>query len=132
MSCEMEWLREEESGTIFLTDIRNIVLAKQNNRAFTNSLYRHMKRNMVAILDEEKKEQDEMREAVLEQKYSVTVTSLQMDESNRRMLPPRHDFLKKKKRVNPLRMSNPSGVRGNLSEQELRLSPGDADSPLQN
>jgi hypothetical protein len=32
MSCEMEWLREEESGTIFLTDIRNIVLAKQNNR----------------------------------------------------------------------------------------------------
>jgi 16S rRNA C967 or C1407 C5-methylase (RsmB/RsmF family) len=132
MSCEMEWLREEESGTIFLTDIRNIVLAKQNNRAFTNSLYRHMKRNMVAILDEEKKEQDEMREAALEQKYSVTVTSLQMDESNRRMLPPRHDFLKKKKRVNQLRMSNPSGVRGNLSEQELRLSPGDADSPLQN
>jgi hypothetical protein len=66
MSCEMEWLREEESGTIFLTDIRNIVLAKQNNRAFTNSLYRHMKRNMVAILDEQKKEQDELREAVLE------------------------------------------------------------------
>ena len=66
MSCEMEWLREEDSGTIFLTDIRNIVLAKQNNRAFTNSLYRHMKRNMVAILDEEKKEQDELREAILE------------------------------------------------------------------
>jgi hypothetical protein len=62
----MEWIREEESGTIFLTDMKNIILAKQNNRAFTNSLYRHMKRNMVAILDDEKKEQDELREAHLE------------------------------------------------------------------
>ncbi len=57
----MEWVREEETGIVYLTDISNIVLARQNNRAFTNSLYRHMKRNMVAILDEEKKEQDEQR-----------------------------------------------------------------------
>jgi hypothetical protein len=57
MSCEMEWVRQEDTGLIFLTDIRNIVMAKQNNKAFTNSLYRHMKRNMVAILDEEGKEQ---------------------------------------------------------------------------
>jgi|LauGreDrversion4_2_1035121.scaffolds.fasta_scaffold163960_1 hypothetical protein len=77
MSCEMEWIREEESGTIFLTDMRNIVLAKQNNRAFTNSLYRHMKRNMIAILDEDKKEQDEQREKQLEEKFAVTVTSIQ-------------------------------------------------------
>jgi hypothetical protein len=28
ISCEMEWIREEESGTVFLTDIKNIVLAK--------------------------------------------------------------------------------------------------------
>lgn len=61
MSCEMEWVREEETGNVYLTDIRKIVLARQNNRAFTNSLYRHMKRNMVAILDEEKKGQEEAR-----------------------------------------------------------------------
>jgi hypothetical protein len=66
MSCEMEWVREEETGQIYLTDIRNIMLARQNNRAFTNSLYRHMKRNMVAILDEEKREQDEKRDLELE------------------------------------------------------------------
>ena len=57
MSCEMEWVRQEgDPGTLYLTDIRKIVMAKQNNKAFTNSLYRHMKRNMVAILDEEGKD----------------------------------------------------------------------------
>ena len=58
MSCEMEWVRQEgDPGTLYLTDIRKIVMSKQHNKAFTNSLYRHMKRNMVAILDEEGKEQ---------------------------------------------------------------------------
>ena len=56
LSCEIEWVRHEKSGEIILTDMKNIILAKANNRPFTNSLYRHMKRNMVAILDEEKKE----------------------------------------------------------------------------
>jgi hypothetical protein len=51
MTCEMEWIRHEETGMVFLTDMRNIILARANNRPFTNSLYRHMKRNMVAILD---------------------------------------------------------------------------------
>ncbi len=51
----MEWIRQEETGTLYLTDIRKIVMAKHQNKAFTNSLYRHMKRNMVAILDEEVK-----------------------------------------------------------------------------
>ena len=57
----MEWIRQEETGTLYLTDIRKIVMSKQHNKAFTNSLYRHMKRNMVAILDEEGKEQFENR-----------------------------------------------------------------------
>jgi hypothetical protein len=56
MTCEMEWIRHEETGMIYLTDMRNIIMARANNRPFTNSLYRHMKRNMVAILDNEKKE----------------------------------------------------------------------------
>lgn len=57
MSCEMEWVRKEDDpGALYLTDIRKIVMAKHNNKAFTNSLYRHMKRNMVAILDEEGRE----------------------------------------------------------------------------
>jgi hypothetical protein len=57
----MEWIRQEETGTLYLTDIRKIVMAKSHNKAFTNSLYRHMKRNMVAILDEEGKQQFENR-----------------------------------------------------------------------
>ena len=57
MSCEMEWVRQEEDPhALYLTDIRKIIMAKQNNKAFTNTLYRHMKRNMVAILDEEGRE----------------------------------------------------------------------------
>ena len=116
MSCEMEWIREEESGTVFLTDIRNIVVAKQNNRAFTNSLYRHMKRNMVAILDDDKREEDEMRDAEIERKFAVTVTSIQLAQSNRMKLPPRHDFSKKKHIVSHSRLSNANGFKTNDSE----------------
>jgi len=57
----MEWIRQEETGALFLTDIRKIVMSKTPNKAFTNSLYRHMKRNMVAILDEEGKEHYDSR-----------------------------------------------------------------------
>ena len=58
LSCEMEWVRQETTGNLFLNDMRNIIMARQNNRPFTNSLYRHMKRNMLAILDEEHKLHD--------------------------------------------------------------------------
>jgi hypothetical protein len=72
-----------------------------------------MKRNMVAILDEDKKEQDELREAILEQKFAVTVTSIEKEKSSKRLLPPRHDFMKKKMRLDPKRLSNPSGFKTN-------------------
>lgn len=71
MSCEMEWIRHEELGMLFLTDMRNIILARANNRPFTNSLYRHMKRNMVAILDDEKKEQIELKRKEQEESRRV-------------------------------------------------------------
>lgn len=72
LSCEIEWVRHEESGAVILTDMKNIILAKANNRPFTNSLYRHMKRNMVAILDEEKKEQELMKKQEQEEFLMAT------------------------------------------------------------
>ena len=61
LSCEMEWVRVEQTGLIYLSDIRNMKVSRQGNKPFTNSLYRHMKRNLVVILDNDKKELHERR-----------------------------------------------------------------------
>ena len=53
----MEWIKSEDTGLIYLVDIKKIIMARQNNRPFTNSLYRHLKRNMIAILDNPKKDE---------------------------------------------------------------------------
>jgi hypothetical protein len=52
----MEWIRNEKTGLVYLTDIRKMVVSKTGNKPFTNSLFRHLKRNLVAILDEDAKE----------------------------------------------------------------------------
>lgn len=53
----MERIKSEDTGLIYLVDIKKIIMARQNNRPFTNSLYRHLKRNMIAILDNPKKDE---------------------------------------------------------------------------
>ena len=46
LSCEIEWVKAEHNDELYLVDIRNIVYSKHMNRPFTNTLYRHLKRNL--------------------------------------------------------------------------------------
>lgn len=84
----MDWIRNEQTGLVYLIDIRKMVLAKTSNKPFTNSLFRHMKRNLVAILDEEAKENHlnkiKGQREFLALTYGGGKSSL--------MLPPRHRF----------------------------------------
>ena len=88
LSCEMEWIRNEQSGLVYLSDIKKMVVSKTGNKPFTNSLFRHMKRNLVAILDEEAKEIHALK--IKGQKEFLALTYGGGKSSL--MLPPRHRF----------------------------------------